>query len=206
MGRRGDEALVFTVSPMGPRLDWSRRRAYFGETATLPEHRTHIVAATSRFASVVVRRSPADYYCRSRQALPLCTSRAAEPNDRAARFGSRRVRAVSRDAVRAALSIAAQANWRRGTALVPNAPSYVSRSSRNLDIWDTWDAPGRIYTNCLSAGGRKVAGSNPVAPTTNSPANRIIRFHRLPTTLRFMGVRGPNRGPICARGRAREVA
>jgi hypothetical protein len=52
----------------------------------------------------------------------------------------------------------------RGTAFVPNASSYVSRSSRDLDAWDTWDAPGRIYTNYLSAGGRKVAGSNPVAP------------------------------------------
>ena len=32
------------------------------------------------------------------------------------------------------------------------------------DDGDAGDAPGRIYTHRLSAGGRKVAGSNPVAP------------------------------------------
>src|SRR5215211_7024659 len=46
-------ARVHGFSHRRPRLDWSRRSAYLGETATLPEHRAYIVAATSRFASVV---------------------------------------------------------------------------------------------------------------------------------------------------------
>ena len=32
------------------------------------------------------------------------------------------------------------------------------------DSGDAGDAPGRIYTNCPPAGGRKVAGSDAVAP------------------------------------------
>jgi hypothetical protein len=35
---------------------------------------------------------------------------------------------------------------------------------------DDLDAHGHIYTDFLSAGGRKVAGSNPVAPTTRLAA------------------------------------
>jgi hypothetical protein len=53
---------------------------------------------------------------------------------------------------------------RRGTTLVPTATSYVSRSSAPGDDGDVGDAQGRIYTATRSAGGRKVAGSNPVAP------------------------------------------
>ncbi len=59
---------------------------------------------------------------------------------------------------------------RRGTTLVPTDTSYASRMSTGVDTWDAGDAPGRIYTRCLSAGGRKVAGSNPVAPITRKPA------------------------------------
>ena len=44
--------------------------------------------------------------------------------------------------------------------------------STGVDTWDAGDAPGRIYTNCPPAGGRKVAGSNPVAPTSRKPASR----------------------------------
>ena len=59
---------------------------------------------------------------------------------------------------------------RRGTTLVPTDTSYASRMSTGVDTWDAGDAPGRIYTHCPSAGGRKVAGSNPVAP---SPTNGL---------------------------------
>jgi hypothetical protein len=58
----------------------------------------------------------------------------------------------------------------RGTALVPTATSEVSRSSAAGDDGDAGDAQGRIYTGCVSAGGRKVAGSNPAAPTDRKPA------------------------------------
>src|SRR5687767_7588115 len=51
------------------------------------------------------------------------------------------------------------------TALVPTDTSDVSRSSRSTDASDDLDAHGHIDTLNLSAGGRKVAGSNPVAPT-----------------------------------------
>ena len=51
-----------------------------------------------------------------------------------------------------------------GTALVPTDTSDASRSSRNPDASDDLDAHGHIDTLNLSAGGRKVAGSNPVAP------------------------------------------
>jgi len=53
----------------------------------------------------------------------------------------------------------------RGTALVPTDTSDASRSSRSADASDDPDAHGHIDTLNLSAGGRKVAGSNPVAPT-----------------------------------------
>jgi hypothetical protein len=58
----------------------------------------------------------------------------------------------------------------RGTALVPTATSNVSRSPTPWDDRDAGDAPGHIYTPSRSAGGRKVAGSNPVAPTTTPSA------------------------------------
>src|SRR5688500_5776675 len=52
----------------------------------------------------------------------------------------------------------------RGTTLVPTATSYSSRSSAVGDDGDAGDAQGRIDTDWVPAGGRKVAGSNPVAP------------------------------------------
>jgi hypothetical protein len=58
---------------------------------------------------------------------------------------------------------------RLGTALVPTDASYGSRSSTGVDATDELDAPGSIDTNCRSAGGRKVAGSNPAAPTLEEP-------------------------------------
>ena len=48
----------------------------------------------------------------------------------------------------------------------PDRPRAVTREAR--------DAPGRIYSNCDSAGGRKVAGSNPAAPTSESPLARRV--------------------------------
>ena len=59
----------------------------------------------------------------------------------------------------------------RGTTLVPTDTSDASRMSTGVDTWDAGDAPGRIYTHCHPAGGRKVAGSNPVAPTSRKPAS-----------------------------------
>src|SRR5688500_13089559 len=53
----------------------------------------------------------------------------------------------------------------RGTALVPTGASDLSRSPSGGDAWDGRDACGRIYTRSQPAGGRAVAGSNPVAPT-----------------------------------------
>jgi hypothetical protein len=55
--------------------------------------------------------------------------------------------------------------WRRSTAVVPTATSYVSRSFLRGDTGDGGDGYGHIYTPATSAGGRAVAGSNPVAPT-----------------------------------------
>jgi hypothetical protein len=62
---------------------------------------------------------------------------------------------------------AAKASSRAGsTALVPTASSYASRAFAGADDQDVGDAEGRIDAVRLSAGGRKVAGSNPVAPIT----------------------------------------
>ena len=47
--------------------------------------------------------------------------------------------------------------------MVPNP------SPTDVDASDDLDAPGRIDTHCLPAGGRRVGGSNPVAPTTRKP-------------------------------------
>jgi hypothetical protein len=41
--------------------------------------------------------------------------------------------------------------------------------STDVDDGDAGDAHGHIDTDCPSAGGRKVAGSNPVAPTDQDP-------------------------------------
>jgi hypothetical protein len=51
------------------------------------------------------------------------------------------------------------------TTLVPTAASDLSRTSTSVDAMDDLDAHGRIDTGCMPAGGRKVAGSNPAAPT-----------------------------------------
>jgi hypothetical protein len=48
--------------------------------------------------------------------------------------------------------------------VVPTDASHVSRASIDGDRRDAWDASERIYDVFLSTGGRKVAGSNPVAP------------------------------------------
>jgi hypothetical protein len=40
----------------------------------------------------------------------------------------------------------------------------------DVDTSDDLDAHGHIYTPIRSAGGRKVAGSNPAVPTTGKPA------------------------------------
>ena len=48
---------------------------------------------------------------------------------------------------------------------------YVSRSPRSVDTLDVLDAGGRIDTIRRPAGGRAVAGSNPVAPTDERPVN-----------------------------------
>jgi hypothetical protein len=56
------------------------------------------------------------------------------------------------------------------TTLVPTAMSDTSRSSTDGDDGDAGDAHGHIDTRCMSAGGRKVAGPNPAAPTTRKPA------------------------------------
>ncbi len=45
----------------------------------------------------------------------------------------------------------------------------MSRKYRGGDDGDAGDAPGRIARHFLSAGGRAVAGSNPVAPMTEGP-------------------------------------
>src|SRR5690348_11610851 len=58
--------------------------------------------------------------------------------------------------------------WRLGTALVPDASSDLSDASHSADAGDAWDAAGRIWQPRPPAGGRAVAGSNPVAPITGS--------------------------------------
>ena len=108
---------------------------------------------------------------------------------RATRFGERLVRcSITRTAVRvcsrsssAARQGSLDAEHRpaesrcgtaeRGTTLVPTATSYASRMSTRVDDLDALDASGRIDTHCDSAGGRKVAGSNPAAPTRRKPAS-----------------------------------
>ena len=50
------------------------------------------------------------------------------------------------------------------TAVVPTDVPYVSRASIGGDRRDAWDAAERIDGGFVSTGGRKVAGSNPVAP------------------------------------------
>jgi hypothetical protein len=52
----------------------------------------------------------------------------------------------------------------RGTALVPTVASYLSRNPTDGDARDAGDAQGVIGPGFESTGGRKVAGSNPVAP------------------------------------------
>jgi hypothetical protein len=81
----------------------------------------------------------------------------------------------------------------RGTALVPTATSDVSRSSTPEDDGDAGDAPGRIDTRSCSAGGRKVVGSNPTAPTDKEPLD-LQRFLKrgtsgqLPVGIQFGGL------------------
>ncbi len=53
----------------------------------------------------------------------------------------------------------------RGTALVPTDTSNPSSEYTAGDGMDASGGPGRIDTATSSTGGRKVAGSNPVAPT-----------------------------------------
>ncbi len=72
-----------------------------------------------------------------------------------------------------------------GTTLVPTAASHVSRTSTPGDAGDGGDAPGRIYALRTSAGGRAVAGSNPVAPIDESPLWK-----------RDLGERGDGRGNV----------
>jgi hypothetical protein len=47
--------------------------------------------------------------------------------------------------------------------------SDMSSVSTDVDDGDAGDAGGQIYTAILSAGGRKVAGSNPVARLHETP-------------------------------------
>ena len=51
---------------------------------------------------------------------------------------------------------------------------HVSRSSRSVDASDDLDAHGHIDALNLSAGGRKVAGSNPVAPISSLRLSGIL--------------------------------
>jgi hypothetical protein len=69
----------------------------------------------------------------------------------------------------------------RGTALVPDASSDMPDASRAGDGWDGWDASGRIWHPCSPAGGRAVAGSNPVSPITGIPLGKRV------STLRGAG-------------------
>ena len=62
------------------------------------------------------------------------------------------------------------------TAVVPTATSELSRSSTDVDVSGDLDAPGRIDGPCESTGGRKVAGSNPVAPIQHSDPSYALRL------------------------------
>jgi hypothetical protein len=62
-------------------------------------------------------------------------------------------------------------NWGAGTTLVPGASSSMSYASSAKDAVDAWDASGRIWQPSPPAGGRAVAGSNPVAPTRRKPTS-----------------------------------
>jgi hypothetical protein len=53
----------------------------------------------------------------------------------------------------------------------------LSRSSRSTDASDDLDAHGHIGAVKLPAGGRKVAGSNPVAPINECRAPRPRADH-----------------------------
>jgi hypothetical protein len=59
---------------------------------------------------------------------------------------------------------------RRGTALVPTARPMRAECPPPGVNGDAGDATGRINTTIRSAGGRKVVGSNPTAPTRRKPA------------------------------------
>jgi hypothetical protein len=80
----------------------------------------------------------------------------------------------------------------RGTTLVPNASSITSRSSANVDALDDLDAHGRIDTLSRSAGGRKIAGSNPVASTIGKPASEA-GFRRVRCVVQPVGDRERDR-------------
>jgi len=54
--------------------------------------------------------------------------------------------------------------------VVPTDVSHVSDASIDGDRRDAWDATERIDGGFVSTGGRKVAGSNPVAPITRTTA------------------------------------
>ncbi len=56
--------------------------------------------------------------------------------------------------------------------VVPTAVSHASKLCVSGDARDAWDATGRIFTRAASAGGRAVAGSNPVAPTCGRPLRK----------------------------------
>jgi hypothetical protein len=87
-------------------------------------------------------------------------------------------------------------SFRSKDQLLPTATSYVSRSSRSVDAWEVLDAAGRIYTTCTSAGGRAVAGSNPVAPITSKLDPFKDEIHRLlREDPKLPGVRVPH-GPL----------
>jgi hypothetical protein len=51
--------------------------------------------------------------------------------------------------------------------VVPIASSYASKEFAGVDDGDAGEAEGRIDASSSPAGGRKVAGSNPVAPTNS---------------------------------------
>jgi hypothetical protein len=61
-----------------------------------------------------------------------------------------------------------------GTAVVPDTSSNASKESPAGDSGDGGDAAGRIEHRCTSAGGRAVAGSNPVAPTNGNPLPKRV--------------------------------
>jgi hypothetical protein len=66
----------------------------------------------------------------------------------------------------------------RGTALVPTARSMGAASRPTAGELDGGEGHGGIYAPGPPAGGRAVAGSNPVSPTGEVPAKAVHRSRR----------------------------